>query len=71
MRINSTSSNDLALTGNHFSSWTNYYRDSILNIRVSCLANTNYSSIVNSNICLNNTPVIQNESIGNYQINCL
>src|SRR6056300_1390648 len=63
MRINPPGGHNHALSCNNFSTWTNNNRYCRLYVRVSGLSDSRNSPVLYSDIRLNNTPVVDDESI--------
>ncbi len=69
MYIDAASSDDLTFAGNHLGSRSNNYVDVRLHIRIARLANRGNTSVHDRDICLHDSPVIENQSVGDDGIN--
>src|SRR5262252_7533624 len=66
--VDSTGSDDLPFAGDHFSSWSNNYVNLRLHIGITGFTDTCNASIFNSNVSLHDSPMIENQRIGNHSI---
>src|SRR5262245_43056099 len=66
MHVDATRGDDFAFAGDHLSSCSNDYGDLRLYVRISCFTNCSNSSVFDSDISFDNSPVIQNERVCDY-----
>ncbi len=69
MCIDTTSGQYHTFTGNGFSTRTNGYINTGLYIGVTCFTDCSDATVLDTDICLNNPPVIQNGSVSDDYIN--
>src|SRR5229473_5679649 len=69
MYVDATSSDNLTFAGDHLGSRSYYYGDVGLHIGITSFAQGGNASVPNCNIGLHNSPVIENQRVGDDRIN--
>src|SRR2546427_9765367 len=70
VRVDAASGDNLALAGDHFSSGADHDRDVRLDIRISSFPDRCNPAVFDSDICLHDSPVIKNQRVRNYRVDC-
>jgi len=66
VRVNTASRQNGTFTGNDFGTGADNNIDIVLNIGVTRFTDTFNSALFDTNICFNDSPVIENQGIGNH-----
>ncbi|MNN44437.1 hypothetical protein D3C81_1587280 [compost metagenome] len=68
MRVDATGGDDLALGRDHFGAGAHRYVDARLHIRVAGLADHRDSPVLDADVGLDDTPVVDDQGVGQHQV---
>src|SRR5882724_2673750 len=70
MRVDAAGGDNVTFTGDHLSSWSNDYRDVRLHVGITSFPNCTNAAVFDGDICLHNSPVIENQGVSDDCIHC-
>src|SRR5262245_21392164 len=70
MDVDPPGRDDLAFSNDDLRSWSNNYGHFWLDVRITCFTYSGDPSVLDTEIGLDNSPVVENERISDYRVDC-